>query len=136
MSRSQIAQFLDHAKPSNRPVHTREEEAHRAAERAEAGDHPPSSHARPRRNVNLKDSGIPALGKIPSHWDAARFKSQVGFERDLEFMAADFRGAGRSPSADLLPGSARRDLAGCNFLDPSRVREKWRISGFKWGTIF
>jgi type I restriction enzyme S subunit len=74
----------------------------------------------------LKPSGIDWLGDIPEHWEAVRFKLRVGFQEGPGIMAADFRDTGIPLLRISCLASDPATLAGCNYLDPAKVREKWQ----------
>ena len=48
--------------------------SYRAAERAEAGHHPPRRHPRPRPERQAQALRHPWLGDVPEHWDVHRVK--------------------------------------------------------------
>jgi type I restriction enzyme S subunit len=76
-------------------------------------------------NVRLKPSGVDWLGEVPEAWEVCLFKNCVRFQEGPGIMRADFRESG----IPLLRISCFRDssnpLAGCNYLDPSKVKVKW-----------
>jgi type I restriction enzyme S subunit len=76
--------------------------------------------------LEFKSSGIDWLGDIPTHWEAVRFKLRVGFQKGSGIMAADFRDAGVPLLRISCLASDPATLAGCNYLDPGKVREKWQ----------
>lgn len=76
-------------------------------------------------DVPLKPSGIPWLGDIPQHWEVRRFKTSVGFQEGPGIMLADFREAGVPLLRISCLAGTEATLAGCNYLSPAKVREKW-----------
>lgn len=74
----------------------------------------------------MKDSGIDWIGQIPAHWDMKRFTKEVYVQEGPGIMAVDFRDAG----VPLIRISGVRTkvvtLEGCNYLDPAKVRRKWK----------
>lgn len=76
-------------------------------------------------NAPMKDSGIPWLGEMPTHWDVVPFRYCVRFQEGPGIMAADFYDEG----VPLLRVSGVQGkwatLDGCNYLDPKRVEERW-----------
>lgn len=73
----------------------------------------------------LKPSGNPWFGEIPNHWTAVRFKTKVGIQEGPGIMLADFRLSGVPLLRISCLAGEEANLAGCNFLSPSMVREKW-----------
>lgn len=84
-------------------------------------------------SVSLKSSGIPWLGDIPQHWEVQRFKKNVGFQEGPGIMLSDFRDAGVPLLRISCLAGVAATLAGCNFLSPARVREKWSHFAVKPG---
>ncbi len=77
-------------------------------------------------NVPLKPSGLPFIGSVPNEWGVVRFKTQVGFQEGPGIMAADFRESGVPLLRISCLAAEEATLDGCNFLDPLKVRQKWR----------
>ena len=76
-------------------------------------------------NVRLKPSGVEWLGDVPEHWEVVPLKRRVGFQEGPGIMAADFREHGVPLLRISCLLSSGDPLAGCNFLDPEKVRTKW-----------
>ncbi len=76
-------------------------------------------------NAPMKDSGVPWLGEVPAHWDIKPLRNCVDFQEGPGIMAVDFRDVG----VPLLRVSGVQEhwasLEGCNYLDESRVAERW-----------
>ena len=81
----------------------------------------------------LKPSGIPWLGDIPQHWEVRRFKTSVGFQEGPGIMLSDFRQAGVPLLRISCLAGAEATLAGCNYLPPAKVLEKWSHFAVKPG---
>jgi type I restriction enzyme S subunit len=84
-------------------------------------------------NVPLKPSGMPFLGEVPKGWKVVRFKTQVGFQEGPGIMLADFREHGVPLLRISCLAGNEATLNGCNYLSPSKVREKWSHFAVKKG---
>jgi len=84
-------------------------------------------------SVPLKPSGIPWLGDIPQHWEVRRFKTSVGFQEGPGIMLSDFREAGVPLLRISCLAGTEATLAGCNYLSPKKVRERWSHFAVKPG---
>ena len=75
--------------------------------------------------VPMKDSGIAWLGEVPAHWAVTPFRYCVKFQEGPGIMADDFLDDG----VPLLRVSGVHGnwatLDGCNYLNPTRVAQKW-----------
>ena len=73
-----------------------------------------------------KPSGIDWLGDIPAHWDVKRLPMILRVQEGPGIMASDFRddGVPLLRVRNLTEGSVCLD--GCNFLDPDKVRRRWK----------
>jgi type I restriction enzyme S subunit len=67
----------------------------------------------------------PFLDSVPSHWEWVRFKNRIGFQEGPGIMLADFREDGVPLLRISCLSGPEATLDGCNFLSPSKVREKW-----------
>lgn len=76
--------------------------------------------------ASYKDSGIEWLGKIPEHWELARFSHFIDFQEGPGIMAVDFKeqGVPLLRIHNLKQGFV--DLEGCNFLDEEKVEKTWK----------
>ncbi|RAN81403.1 hypothetical protein B5P43_06430 [Bacillus sp. SRB_336] len=76
-------------------------------------------------NARMKGSGVPWLGEVPAHWEIKPLRHCVDFQEGPGIMAVDFRDVG----VPLLRVSGVQEhwasLEGCNYLDESRVTERW-----------
>ncbi|MBT1063725.1 restriction endonuclease subunit S [Bowmanella sp. Y26] len=76
-------------------------------------------------NVPMKDSGVDWIGKIPEHWNIKPLTKEVFVQEGPGIMAVDFHESGvplvriSGVKSDLV------SLEGCNYLKPSKVRQKW-----------
>ena len=84
-------------------------------------------------SVPLKASGVPWLGEIPKHWEVRRFKTSVGFQEGPGIMLSDFRETGVPLLRISCLAGSEATLAGCNYLSPAKVREKWSHFSVKPG---
>jgi type I restriction enzyme S subunit len=84
-------------------------------------------------SVPLKPSGILWLGDIPAHWEVRRFKTSVGFQEGPGIMLSDFRESGVPLLRISCLAGAEATLAGCNYLSPAKVSEKWSHFAVKPG---
>lgn len=74
----------------------------------------------------MESSNVDWLGSIPKHWKISKFKYEIGFQEGPGIMAVDFMDEGvpliriRNVQGEFL------DLAGCNYLEPSKVEKTWK----------
>lgn len=77
------------------------------------------------QRAKMKDTGIEWLGEVPAHWTLLPFRFAVWYQEGPGIMAVDFKTDG----VPLLRVSGVHgryaSLEGCNFLDQSKVNEKW-----------
>ncbi len=76
-------------------------------------------------DVPLESSGVDGIGKIPSHWGVLPFKRVLGFREGPGIGASDFRDEGVPLLRIAGMKGAEASLAGCNYLDPRQVDERW-----------
>ncbi len=75
--------------------------------------------------VPMKDSGVEWLGEVPAHWALVPFGLAFEYQEGPGIMAVDFRDEG-VPLVRISGVQGRWvTLEGCNYLEPSKVKEKW-----------
>jgi type I restriction enzyme S subunit len=76
-------------------------------------------------NVEMRDSKLAWLGQVPKRWVVAPFRVAVWFQEGPGIMASDFRERGVPLLRISGVQGSTASLSGCNYLDPSKVDEKW-----------
>lgn len=123
---TQIARFLDH-ETAKIDALIREQE--RLIELLQEKRQAVISHAVTKGldpNVPMKDSGVEWLGEVPAHWKVVPFGFAISYQEGPGIMASDFHDKG----VPLIRVSGVRgrwaSMQGCNFLDPEKVKRKWK----------
>src|SRR5207245_3975695 len=78
-----------------------------------------------RRYPGYKDSGVEWLGEIPERWEVKPLKSAVSFVEGPGILAVDFVDEGIPLLRLSGIGGRVASLAGCNFLPPELVLQRW-----------
>ncbi|WAE61191.1 restriction endonuclease subunit S [Stutzerimonas sp. R40042] len=121
----QIARFLDH---ETARIDDLIEEQQRLIELLKEKRQAVISHAVTKGldpTVPMKDSGVEWLGEVPAHWALVPFGLAFEYQEGPGIMAVDFRDEG-VPLVRISGVQGRWvTLEGCNYLEPSKVKEKW-----------
>lgn len=122
---TQIARFLDH---ETARIDSLIEEQQRLIELLKEKRQAVISHAVTKGldpTVPMKDSGVEWLGEVPAHWALVPFGLAFEYQEGPGIMAVDFRDEG-VPLVRISGVQGRWvTLEGCNYLEPSKVKEKW-----------
>ncbi len=122
---TQIARFLDH---ETARIDALIEEQQRLIELLKEKRQAVISHAVTKGldpTVPMKDSGVEWLGEVPAHWALVPFGLAFEYQEGPGIMAVDFRDEG-VPLVRISGVQGRWvNLEGCNYLEPSKVKEKW-----------
>ncbi len=122
---TQIARFLDH---ETARIDALIEEQQRLIELLKEKRQAVISHAVTKGldpTVPMKDSGVEWLGEVPAHWALVPFGLAFEYQEGPGIMAVDFRDEG-VPLVRISGVQGRWvTLEGCNYLEPSKVKEKW-----------
>ncbi|WP_241833477.1 restriction endonuclease subunit S [Stutzerimonas balearica] len=122
---TQIARFLDH---ETTRIDALIEEQQRLIELLKEKRQAVISHAVTKGldpTVPMKDSGVEWLGEVPAHWALVPFGLAFEYQEGPGIMAVDFRDEG-VPLVRISGVQGRWvTLEGCNYLEPSKVKEKW-----------
>lgn len=122
---TQIARFLDH---ETARIDALIEEQQRLIELLKEKRQAVISHAVTKGldpTVPMKDSGVEWLGEVPVHWALVPFGLAFEYQEGPGIMAVDFRDEG-VPLVRISGVQGRWvTLEGCNYLEPSKVKEKW-----------
>ncbi|MEM7361079.1 MAG: restriction endonuclease subunit S [Pseudomonadota bacterium] len=75
--------------------------------------------------VPMKDSGVDWIGEIPEHWKFKPLTKEVFVQEGPGIMAVDFHEEGVPLVRIAGVKTDTVTLESCNYLKPSKVRQKW-----------
>ena len=120
-----IADFLDR---ETAHIDTLIEQQQRLAELAQERRSAVISHAISRGldgSAEVKPSGLGAAPLVPEHWHVMPLRHALDYREGPGILAMDFRDEGVPLLRVSGVRSSKASLAGCNYLDPDAVTQKW-----------